>query len=200
MLDHPIVQGGTSGLASARSEARLCSRGAVQEGMGGRPLGAAPTGAQGTGAHDPRGVCSAGRCLDGGRAGDGASRPTLGRAWDVQDRADGASGWAFAEAVRFPRSLGGGDGDAGARLDHFVLTVADIGRTCKFYRRVLGMKVVTFGEGRKALQFGEQRINLHQVGKEFEPRASQPTAGSGDFCLITESPMPPGGTTPHEKP
>ena len=47
------------------------------------------------------------------------------------------------------------------RLDHLVLTVADIARTCEFYTRVLGMEVVTFGEGRTALRFGQQKINLH---------------------------------------
>jgi catechol 2,3-dioxygenase-like lactoylglutathione lyase family enzyme len=54
-------------------------------------------------------------------------------------------------------------------LDHFVLTVKDIEATCGFYARVLGMHVVTFGAGRKALQFGAQKLNLHQQGKEFEP-------------------------------
>jgi catechol 2,3-dioxygenase-like lactoylglutathione lyase family enzyme len=57
------------------------------------------------------------------------------------------------------------------RIDHFVLTVQNIEATCDFYMRVLGMQVVTFGDGRKALQFGEQKINLHEAGKEFEPKA-----------------------------
>lgn len=73
------------------------------------------------------------------------------------------------------------------RLDHFVLTVASIEETCSFYQDVLGMRVETFGEGRKALRFGDQKINLHEVGKEFEPRAISPCAGSGDFCLIAET-------------
>ena len=76
-----------------------------------------------------------------------------------------------------------------ARIDHFVLTVASIDRTCAFYESVLGMGVVTFGAGRKALSFGNQKINLHEVGKEFEPKARCPTAGSGDFCLITDTPL-----------
>jgi catechol 2,3-dioxygenase-like lactoylglutathione lyase family enzyme len=76
------------------------------------------------------------------------------------------------------------------RLDHLVLTVRDIGATCEFYSRVLGMQVVTFGEGRKALQFGQQKINLHESGKEFDPKAARPTPGSGDLCLITEVPLP----------
>ncbi len=71
------------------------------------------------------------------------------------------------------------------RLDHLVLTVADIDATCAFYSSVLGMNVVTFGDNRKALTFGSQKINLHQLGNEFEPKACQPTAGSADLCLIT---------------
>jgi len=75
------------------------------------------------------------------------------------------------------------------RLDHLVLTVRDIEATSDFYRTVLGMEVVTFGNGRKALQFGQQKINLHQLGNEFEPKATQPTAGSSDLCFITNLPL-----------
>ena len=75
------------------------------------------------------------------------------------------------------------------RLDHFVLTVADIAAACAFYTKVLGMENVTFGEGRKALLFGEQKINLHEVGREFEPKAAQPTPGSADLCFITAAPI-----------
>ncbi|MBO0783071.1 MAG: VOC family protein [Ktedonobacteraceae bacterium] len=74
-------------------------------------------------------------------------------------------------------------------LDHLVLTVADIEATCAFYTRVLGMQVVTFGAGRKALQFGRQKMNLHQAGKEFEPKARLPTPGSADLCFITQTPL-----------
>lgn len=74
-------------------------------------------------------------------------------------------------------------------LDHLVLTVRDIEATCAFYSRVLGMRVATFGGGRKALQFGAQKINLHEVGKEFEPKAWHPTPGSADLCFITRAPM-----------
>ena len=70
-------------------------------------------------------------------------------------------------------------------VDHLVLTVKDIEATCAFYSKALGMQVVTFGAGRKALAFGSQKINLHQQGKEFEPKAHRPTPGSGDLCLIT---------------
>jgi catechol 2,3-dioxygenase-like lactoylglutathione lyase family enzyme len=75
------------------------------------------------------------------------------------------------------------------RLDHLVLTVADIEATVDFYTRVLGMRADTFDGGRRALVFGRQKINLHQVGREFTPRAAHATAGSGDFCLITETPL-----------
>jgi len=76
------------------------------------------------------------------------------------------------------------------RIDHVVLTVRDIEATCEFYARVLGMSVVTFGGGRKALQFGSQKFNLHESGKEFAPKAARPTAGSIDVCLISAVPLP----------
>ncbi len=57
------------------------------------------------------------------------------------------------------------------RLDHLVLTVANIDVTVDFYRRVLGMEAITFGTGRTALRFGTSKINLHEAGKEFEPKA-----------------------------
>jgi catechol 2,3-dioxygenase-like lactoylglutathione lyase family enzyme len=75
-------------------------------------------------------------------------------------------------------------------LDHLVLTVADIETSCAFYNRVLGMEVVTFGAGRKALAFGAQKINLHQAGREFEPKAERPTPGSADLCFLTSVPLP----------
>jgi catechol 2,3-dioxygenase-like lactoylglutathione lyase family enzyme len=73
-------------------------------------------------------------------------------------------------------------------LDHLVLTVADIDATIAFYASALGMEPVTFGD-RKAVRFGEQKINLHQAGKEFEPKAAHPTPGSGDLCFITQTPI-----------
>ncbi len=76
-----------------------------------------------------------------------------------------------------------------ARIDHIVLTVADIEATCGFYRRALGMEVVEFAAGRKALRFGPHKINLHQQGQEFEPKARRPTPGSADVCLIAETPL-----------
>ena len=75
------------------------------------------------------------------------------------------------------------------RLDHLVLTVADIDASCTFYQRVPGMQVVTFGQGRKALAFGQQKINLHRLGAEFEPKALRPTPGSADLCLIVSTPL-----------
>lgn len=72
-------------------------------------------------------------------------------------------------------------------IDHLVLTVADIKKTVDFYTSILGFEVVTFGENRKALTFGNQKINLHQKGKEFEPKAEHPTCGSADLCFISET-------------
>jgi catechol 2,3-dioxygenase-like lactoylglutathione lyase family enzyme len=75
------------------------------------------------------------------------------------------------------------------RIDHLVLTVRDIPSTCKFYTRVLGMEEIAFGGGRRALRFGGQKINLHQAGEEFEPKASKPTPGSADLCFIADVPV-----------
>ena len=72
-------------------------------------------------------------------------------------------------------------------LDHLVLTVADIDKTIEFYTRIRGFKAVTFGANRKALIFGNQKINLHQKGHEFEPKAGFPTCGSADLCFIAET-------------
>ena len=81
------------------------------------------------------------------------------------------------------------------RLDHFVLTVRDIDATCAFYTRVLGMDARTFGDGRRSLHFGAAKINLHQQGREFEPKAATPVPGSADICLITSTPL--GEVTGH---
>jgi len=70
------------------------------------------------------------------------------------------------------------------RLDHLVLTVVSIEATVAFYTQILGMDAVTFGSGRTALTFGISKIDLHQAGKEFEPKALLPTPGSADICLI----------------
>jgi catechol 2,3-dioxygenase-like lactoylglutathione lyase family enzyme len=77
-----------------------------------------------------------------------------------------------------------------ARLDHLVLTVRNIERTIEFYTIILGMESVTFGAERRALAFGRQKINLHESGKEFEPKAHAAMPGSADLCFITETPLP----------
>lgn len=71
------------------------------------------------------------------------------------------------------------------RIDHIVLTVKSIESTCSWYQRVLNIPNETFGElKRTALVFGRNKINLHEVGKEFEPKALDPRSGDGDLCLI----------------
>ncbi|BBQ50469.1 VOC family protein [Acinetobacter pittii] len=76
-----------------------------------------------------------------------------------------------------------------SHLDHLVLTVSNIESTCHFYQTVLGFEVITFKDDRKALKFGNQKINLHQQGNEFEPKALQPTPGSADLCFISDTPI-----------
>jgi catechol 2,3-dioxygenase-like lactoylglutathione lyase family enzyme len=75
------------------------------------------------------------------------------------------------------------------KLDHLVLTVKDIQKTTSFYVSVMGMKKEVFGTGRIALKCGDQKINLHELGKEFEPKANNPTPGSADLCFITQTPL-----------
>ncbi|XP_014680486.1 PREDICTED: glyoxalase domain-containing protein 5-like, partial [Priapulus caudatus] len=76
-------------------------------------------------------------------------------------------------------------------IDHVVLTVKNIPISIEFYARVLGMRAIQFGDAYKnpriALKFGQQKINLHEAGDEFEPKARTPTPGSADLCLITEN-------------
>ncbi len=71
-------------------------------------------------------------------------------------------------------------------LDHLVLTVRNIEATCAFYCDVFGMRRVTFGAGRLALEFGVQKINLHEAGREFEPKSARATPGSADLCFLTD--------------
>ena len=75
------------------------------------------------------------------------------------------------------------------RIDHIVLTVADLETTIAFYERALGMEAVSFGEGRRGLAFGDQKLNLHQAGREFEPKARRPTPGAIDLCFTTDVPL-----------
>jgi catechol 2,3-dioxygenase-like lactoylglutathione lyase family enzyme len=75
------------------------------------------------------------------------------------------------------------------RIDHLVLTVFDLERTIDFYSRVLGMEPVTFAGGRRGLAFGRQKLNLHQSGREFEPKALKPGPGAIDLCFIAATPL-----------
>ena len=74
-------------------------------------------------------------------------------------------------------------------LDHLVLTVRDLDATVRFYVEGLGMALREFSEGRRALHFGRQKINLHVAGQEFEPKAEKPTPGSADLCFLTKTPV-----------
>lgn len=76
------------------------------------------------------------------------------------------------------------------KLDHLVITAKNLDRTIAFYTRVLGMELITFADGRKALKFGTQKINLHEAEKELEPHAQSPTPGSADLCFITDTTLP----------
>src|SRR5438067_1660239 len=75
------------------------------------------------------------------------------------------------------------------RIDHIVITAHDLERTIEFYTRVLGMEPITFAQGRRGLAFGQQKLNLHQAGREFEPKALKPTPGSIDLCLVAQTPL-----------
>jgi len=74
-------------------------------------------------------------------------------------------------------------------LDHLVLTAVDADATVDFYTRILGMQLETFGAGRMAFRFGNQKINLHVRGKEFEPKAHVPVPGALDLCFIASVPL-----------
>lgn len=75
------------------------------------------------------------------------------------------------------------------RIDHIVVTAWDVDRTIEFYQRVLGMEAITFAGGRRGLAFGRQKINLHQAGREFEPKALKPAPGAIDLCFISPTPL-----------
>lgn len=75
------------------------------------------------------------------------------------------------------------------RIDHLVLTVQNIKASSAFYAKVLGMKAVSFHGGRKAVVFGNQKINFHESGKEFDPKALHPTPGSVDLCFVAREPL-----------
>lgn len=72
-------------------------------------------------------------------------------------------------------------------LDHLVLTVKNVEESIRFYTCVLGMQVELFKDNRKALRFGNQKINLHEHGHEFEPKACYPVPGSADLCFVAST-------------
>jgi catechol 2,3-dioxygenase-like lactoylglutathione lyase family enzyme len=78
-------------------------------------------------------------------------------------------------------------------FDHLVLTVKSVPETVRFYTQVLGMRGMQFdaadGSRRWALMFGQSKINLHQAGREFEPKAAQPATGTADICFLTDAPL-----------
>ncbi len=82
-----------------------------------------------------------------------------------------------------------GEHDVIDRLDHLVLTTADEAACIRFYTEILGMTLESFGEGRRAFRFGNQKINLHVKGREFEPKAHLPVPGALDLCFITAIPL-----------
>jgi catechol 2,3-dioxygenase-like lactoylglutathione lyase family enzyme len=75
------------------------------------------------------------------------------------------------------------------RIDHLVLTVANVDTTLNFYEQALGFKRKMLVGQPAALLFGGQKINVHQSDRTFEPKAARPTEGAGDFCLITLQPI-----------
>ncbi len=74
-------------------------------------------------------------------------------------------------------------------IDHVVLTVRDLSVTVDFYELVLGMESIVFAGGRRALRFGDQKINLHEVGKEHLPNARHAGSGTADLCFLTATPL-----------
>ncbi len=74
-------------------------------------------------------------------------------------------------------------------LDHVVVNVSDMNRACDFYARVLGAEIVDFGAGRKAVQIGHQKLNLHDAGSRADPIARRPAVGGADLCILTETPI-----------
>ncbi len=74
-------------------------------------------------------------------------------------------------------------------IDHIVMTVKSIEKSCKFYQECLGLEIITFQNDRKALKCGNQKINLHEIGHEFDPKAKNASKGTVDICLIVENPI-----------
>ncbi len=82
-----------------------------------------------------------------------------------------------------------GDGIVLERLDHLVLTVRDVAATCRFYEAALGMRRKSFGEGRVALHFGRQKINVHPYPSPVEIVAKDPRPGTADLCFVSKTPI-----------
>ena len=74
-------------------------------------------------------------------------------------------------------------------LDHLVVNISDMDRACDFYERVLGAEIVEFGAGRKAVQIGNQKLNLHDAAARAAPIAQNPAVGGADLCILTETPI-----------
>lgn len=75
------------------------------------------------------------------------------------------------------------------RIDHIVMTCFDLEATKRFYTEILGHKLELFGENHFSLRIGNQKINLHQYGKEYEPKAHLPVPESLDLCCISKLPL-----------
>jgi len=75
------------------------------------------------------------------------------------------------------------------RLDHFAITVRDVEATCAFYEKVLGMARERFGEGRVALRFGQQKININPNPNDLLRKAAVPIPGTAEFCLLSVQPL-----------
>jgi catechol 2,3-dioxygenase-like lactoylglutathione lyase family enzyme len=121
------------------------------------------------------------KCFDAGRR---ATLGTIGLGAATIAAAGLAGSARASESAAPPRAAVVLD-----RLDHVVLTVVDVDKTCEFYARAVGMQIQTFGPGRKALVFGRQKFNLHQLGHEFEPKAKRPIPGAIDLCIIAVTPV-----------
>jgi catechol 2,3-dioxygenase-like lactoylglutathione lyase family enzyme len=74
-------------------------------------------------------------------------------------------------------------------IHHVTAITGDAPANVDFYTRVLGMRLETFGQGRLAFRFGDQKINLHEAGREFEPKATLPTPGALDLCFLATEPL-----------
>ena len=118
-----------------------------------------------------------------------SARPRLSEsAWLAWSRHPELQAGAVADHLDGDQSAGEGPSALEITgLDHLVLTVADVDQAVAFYERVLGMRPVTFGAGRRAVTFGPSKINFHEAGREVVPHAARPVPGSADLCLVTRA-------------